>query len=158
MRVRLRLALIAAVLSLVGGRTAHAQTDHAHLGVHGLYNSSFDDWGIGAQGSVPIAHHLEFYPSFDYYFESPGTMWEGNVDFKLRALGAKFDWVYVGSGLNIHRQSIPGNDLTRAGWNLLAGAESIRGKVHPFGEVRVTVTDNTRFQVQAGINITLGKS
>ena len=91
-------------------------------------------------------------------FETPGTMWEGNVDFKFRALGEKFDWVYIGSGLNIHRQSIPGNDLTRAGWNLIAGAESIRGKVHPFGEVRVTVTDNTRFQVQAGIKITLGKS
>jgi hypothetical protein len=156
MSIRTRTAL--AVLGLLAGATVpgRAQTSHSHLGIHGLYNTTFEDFGVGAQFSTPVAHHLELYPSFDVYFESPGTMWEGNLDFKYRAFGERWDWSYIGTGLNVHRQDINGATLTRGGWNLFFGAESIRGQVHPFAEARVTVTDHTRFQLQAGFNVTLG--
>jgi hypothetical protein len=156
MSIRSRGAAIAAALLALGIGSVQAQTSHAHLGAHVLYNSDYDDFGLGAQLSIPMARHLEFYPSFDYYFQSPGSVWEMNVDVKYRASGSRFDWIYVGTGLNIDHQSY-GTSATTGGWNLLAGAESIRGQIHPFAEARVTVTDHTRFQVQGGVNVTLGK-
>jgi hypothetical protein len=45
---------------------------------------------------------------------------------------------------------------THAGLNLLGGVESLRGTVHPFGEGRFIISDDSRFQLQAGLNITLG--
>jgi hypothetical protein len=152
-----RAAALAATLAVAAGSALAAQTTHSHLGVHALYNSTFDDFGVGAQFSAPIARHLEFYPSFDWYFDVPhATVWEANADVKYRALGERSEWFYVGTGLNIHRQTVDNFDLTRGGWNLFMGAESIRGHIHPFAEARATVTDHTRFQIQAGINITLG--
>lgn len=157
MRKYLRAALFAAGAVAVHAGTASAQTNHSHLGAHLLYATTYEDFGIGAQFSAPIAYHLEFYPSFDYYFQSPGTRVQGNVDIKYRAFGEKTDWLYVGTGLNISSFSVNGASSTRAGWNLLAGAESLKGNIHPFGEMRVTVTDHSRFQVQGGINVTLGQ-
>lgn len=156
MTIRMRITAIAAGMLAISSGVARAQTDHAHLGAHVLYNSDYDDFGLGAQLSIPMARHLEFYPSFDYYFQNPGSVWEMNVDVKYRASGKRFDWIYVGTGFNLDHQS-DGTSATTGGWNLLAGAESIRGQVHPFGEVRVTVADHSRFQVQAGFNVTLGR-
>lgn len=156
MTIRIRAMAGAAMLLALGSTIASAQTTHSHLGAHVLYNADYDDFGLGAQLSVPIAHHLEFYPSFDYYFQSPGSVWELNADVKYRASGKRFDWIYVGTGFNLDRQS-DGTSATTGGWNLFAGAESIRGQVHPFAEMRVTVADHSRFQIQAGVNVTLGK-
>jgi hypothetical protein len=152
-----RAATLAVALAMLASSAASAQTSHSHLGVHALYNSTFDDFGAGAQFSAPIAHHLEFYPSFDWYFDVPhATVWEGNLDLKYRALGDRSDWFYVGTGFNIHRQKVYEFTDTQEGWNLFMGAESIRGQVHPFAEARATVTNHTRFQIQAGLNFTLG--
>lgn len=156
MTIRIRVPAVLGILFALGTGAAHAQTWHSHLGAHVLYNSDYDDFGLGAQLSVPMVRHLEFYPSFDYYFQSPGSVWEMNVDVKYRASGRRFDWIYIGTGLNIDHQS-NGTSATTGGWNLLAGGESIRGQVHPFAEMRVTVTDHSRFQVQAGFNVTLGR-
>ncbi len=154
MRKPVSLAAVALVATMTA--TAAAQTSHSHLGLHGLYNTTFQDFGIGAQFSAPIGHHLELYPSFDYYFESPGTLWQANLDIKYRAFGQHWDWAYVGTGLGVARQTYTGFDETRGGWNMFFGGESIRGQVHPFAEARVTVGNHTRFQMQAGINVTLG--
>lgn len=155
MTSHMRVLIVVAAVGTASAAAMPAQTTHSHLGVHALYNTDYDDFGLGAQLSIPIAHHLEFYPSFDYYFQNPGSVWEGNIDLKYRASGERFDWIYVGTGLNIDRQS-DGTSATTVGWNLLAGAESIRGQVHPFAEMRLTVADHSRFQVQAGVNVTLG--
>ncbi|HEY4101174.1 MAG TPA: hypothetical protein VGM20_09885 [Gemmatimonadales bacterium] len=157
MQVRLRIIEIVGALFLGTVATAQAQTSHPHIGVHALYNTTFQDWGVGAQFSAPMASHLEIYPSFDYYFD-PSTVWEANVDVKYRAIGQRYDWIYLGTGLNIHHQNVEDISDTRAGWNLFAGAESIKGKIHPFAEMRVTVADQTHFQIQAGLNITLAKN
>lgn len=157
MHTRLRTMAIAAGCIAIGATAARAQTRDSHIGLHLLYNTTYEDAGVGVQFSAPMAHHLEFYPSFDYYFQTPGTRWQANADVKYRVSGDRTDWLYVGTGLNISHFSVNDASSTRAGWNLLAGMESLRGQVHPFGEARVTVTDHTRFQLQGGINITLGR-
>lgn len=155
MTTGLRAIAIAATFIGAGAITAQAQTDHSHLGLHALYSTNYEDPGIGVQFSAPIAHHLEFYPSFDYYIQSPGTRIQVNADVKYRISDEHSNWFYVGTGLNVSHFSVDSVSSTIAGWNLLAGMESLKGKVHPFGEARVTVTDHTRFQLQGGFNITL---
>jgi hypothetical protein len=44
---------------------------------------------------------------------------------------------------------------TQAGANAFVGAESLRGRIHPFGEFRFTVSDGSTAQIAAGINFTL---
>jgi len=62
----------------------------------------------------------------------------------------------VGGGLNISRFAFEGEGESDVGLNLLAGAESLRGRIHPFVEGRLIIGDGSRFQLAAGLNFTLG--
>jgi hypothetical protein len=143
---------IALILAGAVTGTAQAQTSELHLGPRLSYQFDAEELGVGAQFSVPIASHLEFYPSFDVFFTSPSSLWSFNADLKWRALAQSAGWLYLGSGLNIMES---GGDGSQAGLNLFAGVESLKGRVHPFGELRFIVNDNSTAQVSAGLNFTL---
>ena len=130
-----------------------------HIGPHVAYNFDAKNMGVGAQFSMPIARQLEFYPSFDYYFVSPGSLWALNADLKYRpALASSTDWLYVGAGLNLAHASVSGFSSTDAGLNLVAGAESRRaGNVHPYGELRFTLGNGSTAQIAVGLNFTLNR-
>jgi hypothetical protein len=150
----LRLPTLGFVLCLVCGvaGTAQAQEKALHLGPRLSYQFDAEELGVGAQFSVPIASHLEFYPSFDVFFTEPNSLWSFNVDVKWRALASSASWFYVGSGLNIMES---GGNGSNAGLNLFGGAESLKGRIHPFGELRFIVNDNSTAQISAGLNFTL---
>ena len=151
MKSRRSMAAVALVLSLAAAGTAAAQTKELHLGPRLSYQFDAEELGVGAQFSLPIASHLEFYPSFDVFFTDP-SLWSFNVDLKWRALAKSASWFYVGTGLNILDASGNGSN---AGLNLFGGVESLKGRVHPFGELRFIVNDNSTAQVSAGLNFTL---
>ncbi len=157
MTSRLPTAVMTALLSTALSHAAHAQTGRLHLGPHVSYNIDARDLGIGAQLSVPVARHLEFYPSFDYFFVDVGSLIAINADLKYRLATESLNWLYVGGGLNISRAAAGGVSSTDAGVNLLAGAESLRGTVHPFGEFRLTVGNGSTAQIAVGLNFTLGQ-
>ena len=138
--------------------TAQAQTDRLHLGPRISYQFDLEKIGIGAQLGLPIANHLEFYPSFDYFFVDVGSFWNLNADFKYRIAQPSIRWLYVGAGLNIARSRSGGSSATRAGLNLLAGAESLRGRVHPFAEFRFITNNGSSAQVAVGLNFTLARN
>ncbi len=48
-----------------------------------------------------------------------------------------------------------GSGDTKTGLNVFAGAESLRGRVHPFAELRLVASENTSAQVAFGLNFTL---
>lgn len=156
MSSRLRGTVLAFLLVPAITAVAHTQTRRLHIGPHVAYEFTNQDFAIGAQFSVPVAHHLEVYPSFDYYFVDPGSLWAVNADLKWRVARERPDWLYVGTGLNIARSSVGTLHHTDAGLNLIAGVESLKGRIHPFGEGRLIVSDETRFQLAAGLNFTLG--
>jgi hypothetical protein len=132
---------------------AHAQ--RPHIGGHLLYNFDVEEFGIGAQFSIPVARRLEFYPSFDYYFVDPGSLWQLNGDLKYK-LREQHNWFYVGGGIGIARASINDFDDTDVGVNLLGGWETLIGqRVHPYLEGRLTLRDDTSFQLAGGLNITI---
>ena len=156
MRSQGRAVTLALVLTAVAAGRAQAQTSEWHFGPHILYNFDVKEFGVGAQFGLPIASHLEFYPSFDYYFVSPGSLWALNADLKYRFSGRGLNWLYVGSGLNLTRSSAGSFSNTDVNLNLIGGVESLRGRVHPFGEFRVIVGNGSSAQIAAGLNITLG--
>ena len=148
------LAVALAFTAALAG-TAQAQTGQLHLGPLVSYQFDLEEFGIGAQLSVPIAYHFEFYPSFDYFFVDVGSFWNVNADLKYRIATESVDWLYVGGGLNIAHRSRDRFDDTRAGLNLFGGLESLRGSVHPFAEFRFTTNNGSTAQASAGLNFTL---
>jgi hypothetical protein len=140
------------LLSLLLAGAAQAQTHSMHLGPRLSYQFDYEEFGIGAQFSVPISSHLEFYPSFDVFFTNPSSLWSLNADVKWRVAPASASWLYIGSGLNLLEYGGNGSDV---GLNLFGGVESLKGRVHPFAELRLIVNENSTGQVSAGLNFTL---
>ena len=157
MTFRPRILLASVLLATAAAGTVQAQTSRIHLGPRVAYNFDLEDFAIGAQLSIPIATRLEFYPSFDYYFVDPGSAWGMNADLKYRFSGESLEWLYVGGGLNFTGVDVGTNDDTDVGLNLLAGIETLRGRIHPFGEVKATLGGGSFVQLAIGLNITLGQ-
>ena len=156
MRSNLRAALTA--LGLAVGLTAsiEAQTHRLHIGPRASFDFDAEEIGIGAQVGIPIATRLEFYPSFDYYFVDPGTLWSVNADFKYRMFRDRLEWLYTGAGIALEKIKGPvGLDDSDPGVNVFLGAETLRGRIHPFAEARVRFADRDAFVLAAGLNITL---
>jgi len=148
--------LTALVLMSPTVATVQAQSGQTHLGPRISYHFDLEEIGIGAQFSTPLARNLEFYPSFDYFLVENGTFWHLNADLKLRVAGESAEWFYLGGGLNIARRSAGNFENTSAGVNGFVGAESRMGRVHPFGELRLTANDgNSSLQLAVGLNFTL---
>lgn len=157
MTFRITTLTAALVLATAGVAAAQAPAQGAsmHLGPRLSYQFDLEEVGLGAQFSAPIARHLEFYPSFDYFFVDPGSFWQLNADLKYSLPAESVHWLYLGTGVNLARVGARGSHDTRAGLNLFAGAESRRGRIHPFAEFRVTVGDGSRAQIAVGLNFTL---
>jgi hypothetical protein len=65
-------------------------------------------------------------------------------------------WFYLGGGLAIARASAGQFSDTDIGVNLLGGVETVvMNTIHPYLEGRLTLRDNTAFQLAAGLNITI---
>lgn len=151
----IRTALFALTLVMGSTAMAQAQTHRTHFGPRLSYNFDAEAVGIGAQLGVPVARHLEFYPSLDVFLVDQGSLLGVNLDLKYRVGKADISWLYVGTGLNISRFSYNGNSNSDAGLNLFLGAESLKGRIHPFGEMRFTVSDGSSAVLAAGLNFTL---
>jgi len=155
MKNKLVIAL-AVGLALGVSTTAQAQ-GRSHIGPQVGYNFDYKAVVVGAQFSAPLAQHLEFYPSFNYYFMDAGLkVWSVNLDLKYRLPIEHADWLYLGGGLNVTRASAGGGSNTDANVNLLAGLESRAGNIHPFGEFRLTAGNGSTIQLVGGLNLTLG--
>ena len=153
--MRLRTAAVVFAMMLTLGAAAEAQTHRSHLGPHIAFNVDVEEVALGAQFSAPIANFLEFYPSFDYYLVDVGSLWAVNADLKFRIAGSGLDWLYLGGGLNVTRRSFEGEGNNDTGLNLLAGFETIAGRVHPYGELRFTLSGGSTAQFAFGLNFTL---
>jgi hypothetical protein len=154
MRFVRSVSTLAAIL-LASASAARAQAHRMHIGPHFSYNFDADKFGLGAQFGTRVARQLEFYPSADVWFVSPGSLFALDADLKYRPGGEAWDWLYLGGGLNLTHASAGGASSTTAGVNLIAGAESLTRQAHPFGEIRLTVGDGSTAQVAFGVNFTL---
>ena len=93
-----RMAALTALFLAVSTGSVWAQTSRVHIGPHVGYNFKIDDPNIGVQASFPIARHLEFYPSFDWYLVGDGASVFGvNGDLKWRVAHSELGcgWFFV---------------------------------------------------------------
>jgi hypothetical protein len=150
--------VVALAVSLTLGVSGAAQAQaRSHFGPQIGYNFDYEAVLLGAQFSAPIGRHLEFYPSFNYFFVNVGTVWALNADLKYRLPIENADWLYLGGGLNVTLTKFGSLSNTDAGLNLIGGIESRSGNIHPFAEVRLTVGDGSTAQLAGGLNFTLGR-
>jgi hypothetical protein len=150
------IAVAGALLAARGSaqrRAAAAGLDPARLGPHIGYNFDAEALTLGAQVTLPITRQIGVYPSFDYYFVDPGTLWALNADVKFRPL-TQAGALYVGGGLNyLHTSAGGGHGDTNL--NLLGGLEARWRPSAPFIEARLILGDGSAFQVVAGVNFRL---
>lgn len=153
------LMLAIAVLAVVFPSAAHAQrrravarraaiTEKPEIGGHIGYNFDAKHMFVGAQGTVPIAPQVDFYPSLDYYTISGASEWGLNLDFKLRP--PKAPRLYFGPGLNLFHAG-----GTHSHLNLFAGWEATTGNLRPYVEARELIGSGSSFQVAGGVNLVL---
>ncbi len=151
----LRVALVVLLL-LVAASTAEAQrrtrravatTSGPRYGPHLGYNFDAEDFLLGAQPSWPITPQLDLYPTFDYYFVSPGSLWALNFDLKYRPPTRYGVW-YLGGGLNYLK--VTGGSDTNL--NLLTGLEGRRGRTRPYVEAKFIVGNGSMFQLVGGVS------
>ena len=128
-------------------RRRAAVTPGPSYGAHIGYNFDVKELLLGAQLSWPMTPRLDLYPTFDYYFVSPGSFWALNFDLKYRPPTRYGAW-YVGGGLNwLHGTG--GNDTNL---NLFTGLESRRGRTRPYVEARFILGNGSMFQIAGGLN------
>jgi hypothetical protein len=156
MRSNLRTALIALGLAVGLAASMEAQTHKAHIGARASFDFDAEHLGVGAQIGIPVGHRVELYPSFDYFFVDDGeTLWAVNADVKARIFGERLEWLYTGAGLALEKIEFGPFDDTDPGVNLFVGAETLRGRIHPFAEARLRFADRNSFVLAAGLNFTL---
>jgi hypothetical protein len=130
-----------------GAAVNSGPTYGAHLG----YNFDVDDMLLGAQLAWPFSPDLAFYPQFDYYFISGGSLWALNFDLKWRPPTRRRMW-YVAGGLNWSHASANGNSNSDTNLNLATGLEGTRGKTRPYVEGRFILGNETSFQIVGGVS------
>jgi hypothetical protein len=155
MNTALRSAGLFALLLTGGTVAAQAQTHRSHFGPRVSYDFDAEVTGLGVQLGLPVAHHLEFYPSFDVFLVDRGSSLGINADLKYRIGRADLSWLYVGTGLHIAHRSINSVSNNDSRLNLFTGVESLRGRVHPFGELRLMLGNGSSAQLAGGLNFTM---
>jgi hypothetical protein len=155
--ILLRVTLVALLLVLAAS-TADAQrrarrrpvatASGPRYGPHIGYNFDAKDLLLGAQLSWPMTPQLELYPTFDYYFQSPGSLWALNFDLKYRPPTRYGAW-YVGGGLNI----LGGSGGSDTNLNLLTGLEGRRGRTRPYVEGKFILGSGSSFQLVGGFTV-----
>ncbi|HEV2670436.1 MAG TPA: hypothetical protein VGU74_05045 [Gemmatimonadales bacterium] len=128
-------------------RRAAATTPGPEYGAHIGYDFDGDDVLLGAQLAWPITPHLDFYPTFDIYFDNGATPWALNFDLKYRPPTRYRAW-YVGGGLNL----LHGSGNTDTNLDLFTGLEARSGRTHPYVEGRFILASSTIFQLVAGLS------
>jgi hypothetical protein len=154
LRVTLVLMLLGGALAVQpaeGQRRARrgtvATAPGPRYGPHLGYNFDVAELLVGAQLSWPITPQLDLYPTFDYYFVSPGSLWALNFDLKYRPPTRYRVW-YVGGGLNFLKAT-GGSDTNL---NLLTGLEGRRGRTRPYVEAKFMLGNGSAFQLVGGVN------
>jgi len=143
-----RRILTAVVLFVSTTTVSRAAAQRPHFGLHGGYNTDFNEGLVGAQIHMPLTPSIELYPSFDYYLVDAGTLIGFNGDLEFRTRGTP---LYFGGGVNVLHTS--GNSDT--GFDLFGGFETRYGRTHPYVEGRGMFHSSSSFQLLFGINVTL---
>jgi hypothetical protein len=146
-------SILAALFFTSVSASAQAST---YVGTRISYDFQTDEVILGANLTVPISTQIEFYPSLELYLPDRGNKIGFNGDVKVfLPTRASYD-LYAGGGLGVVNQNLGDVSNTDVGLNLLFGIGSRIGRIHPYGEARLLLHDDTQLVLLAGVNFTLG--
>jgi hypothetical protein len=134
--------------------TASSALDPVRIGPHFGYSFDASALILGVQATLPVTSRVEIYPSWEYYFVDPGTLWAINADVKFRPptrLGA----LYVGGGIDYLHASATGSGSGDVNLDVIGGWEFRRRRYAPYAEGRLILGNGSAFQVAAGFNFKL---
>ena len=151
-----RLVSISAALAITS-TSALAQAT-TRVGARLGYNIDSEDAVLGANLTVPITTRIEFYPSIDLYTPATGNKVGFNGDVKVLLPYRSGLQLFGGGGVGIVNRNQGETSNTDVGINLLFGLESRVGRIHPFGEARILLHDDTSLVLLAGVNFLFGSS
>lgn len=155
-----RLAVVVAVAVLVVSRldaqrrAAAPSLEPARVGPHLGYNFDAQALNLGLQATFPLTGQVELYPTFDYYFVSPASLWALNLDVKIRPRTPRRA-LYVGGGLDFLHSSNAGASSGDVNVSVIGGWEVRRSPVTPYAEGRLVLGHGSAFQVAGGISFDL---
>jgi hypothetical protein len=132
-----------------------AASNTPRLGPHLGYNFDAEALLLGAQAAFPLAPAFDLYPTFDVYFVDAGSLWALNLDARYRP-PTRFGLLYVGAGIQYLRQSVGGLSGSDTKLNLIGGIEGRRRRAAPYFELRLSLGDNSMFQLAGGVSWRLG--
>lgn len=135
-------------------RAGYTPLDPVRVGPHFGYSFDADALILGLQATLPLTSRVAIYPSWDYYFVDPGTLWAINADVKYRPptrLGA----LYVGGGIDYLHAGAGGRGSGDVNLDLIGGWEFRRRHYSPYAEGRLILGSGRAFQVAAGFNFKL---
>lgn len=110
--------------------------------------------GGGVLFDLEKSHRWYFNPNAELVFPDEGDLLTLNGDFHYDFADTNrvTYWVGAGPAVILTDDDLPGdNDNADFGANLLAGLGAMRGDVRPFGQVKVTVADDSEAVLLFGI-------
>jgi hypothetical protein len=153
----LRVAVVLLALGLVttgaeaqrrvrGGRAV--RVERPGVGARFGYDFDINHGFLGGQFNLPIGRRWALVPSADFYLGVDGTPYRLNADVKFHP-PTTYGFFYFGGGLAIVHAS-GGSDT---GANVFGGWEGRRyNPVRPLLEARFVFSNNTSFNLLAGLN------
>lgn len=153
-----RLAAVMFALSILLAATPPQEAvarQQPQLGPHIGFIFDGEDLLLGGQFAIPLIEQVEFYPSADVYLPDDGTLLGFNADLRYMIPTQEGFSVYAGGGLNLLYRSIAGVSDTDLGVNLIGGAKTEMGTIHPFAEGRAIIHGESSFQLVVGLNFVI---
>ena len=144
------------VAALAASSVSASAQSGTYVGTRAGYNFQTDEVILGASFTVPISTQIEFYPSLELYLPDRGNKMGFNGDVKITLPTRAMYDLYGGGGLGIVNQNLGDVSNTDLGVNILFGIASRVGRLHPYGEAKLMIHDDTQLVLYAGVNFTLG--
>lgn len=146
------IAVLALLTVMLFGLNSPAEP-HTSAEVRSGYHLDAEDALIGGGLNTSMGDHWYFNPNLEWVFVEGGDLWSLNADFHrdLPTSGPAF-WLGGGPAILVRDSGNPDRgDDADFGLNLLAGVGARTGSVRPFGQMKVTLSDNSSSSLAFGV-------
>ena len=142
---------LAALTVLLFGPTSPAEP-HVSGEARGGYHLDAEEGLIGGGLNTHIGDHWYFNPNIEWVFVQNYDLWSINADFH-RDLPTSGPAIWLGGGpaIIVTDPEFNGRRNSDFGLNLLGGVGAKSGSVRPFGQMKVTLSDNSSSSLAFGI-------
>jgi hypothetical protein len=120
--------------------------------LRGGYNTDVENGLIGGGVNADLGSSWDFNPNAEWVFVDGYDLWSVNADFHYDFnVDGPALWLGAGPALIVTDFDPSGPSDEDLGMNLLGGIGAKQGEVRPFGQVKVTLADNSSSAMAVGV-------